>query len=233
MGLYSYLDAVNHMLLSSGEHIVSSLDTQSGVDTSVAQFILKQAIKSTVMRGIANNRYVAEYQLTTGPITIDGTNYSNYIALPSRACYAQVVEPLFDSTTGEVIQTTIKSTNSGPVLWNFTKQTATFTKALKVEIIVTLGDENANPPLGWNDIDSALQRGIMEMAAREYQMITQGDLDIDQRMAVKEQMHMARGRAGDIFKKNRSIFLGDAGTGAAVNRRGILSNDPYFTRTRF
>ena len=73
----------------------------------------------------------------------------------------------------------------------------------------------------------------MESAAREYQVITQGDLDVDKRMALKEQTHMARGRAADIFKKNRSIFLGDPGTRAAVDRRGILSNDPYFTRTRF
>jgi hypothetical protein len=73
----------------------------------------------------------------------------------------------------------------------------------------------------------------MEMAAREYQMISQGDLDVDKRMAMREQYHVSRGRAADIFKKNRSILLGDYGTRAAVDRRGILSNDPYFTRTRF
>lgn len=229
MGLYSYLDAVNHMLLSSGEHLVSSLNNDAGVDTSVADFILKQTIKSYVMRGIANNRYVTEISLST--VTIDGTPTSNCIPLPSNACYAQVVEPLFDSTTGEVIQTTIKSTDNGPVLFNITKQTVQFEKTLKVEVIVTLGTE-ANK-YGWDDIDSALQRGIMETAAREYQMITQGDLDLDKRMALKEQYHLARGRAGDIFKKNRSLLLGDAGTRAAVDRRGILSNDPYFTRTRF
>ena len=221
MGLYSFTDAVNHMLLSSGEHLVNDLNTDAGVDTSVAQFVLKQTIKTAVMRGIANNRYVTE-------ITPDGNGKIN---LPSLACYAQVVEPLFDSTTGEVIQTTIKSSNGSPVLWNITKQTDVFTKTLKVEVIVTLGAENVN--YGWDDLDSALQRGIMETAAREYQIITQGDLDVDKRMAQREQYHMARGKASDIFKKNRSIFLGDPGTLAAVDRRGILSNDPYFTRTRF
>jgi Tail tubular protein len=221
MGLYSYKDAINHMLLSSGEHLVSDLNNESGVDTSVADFILKQTIKATVMRGIANNRYV-----TTLPINNEGK-----ITLPTNACYAQVVEPLFDPTTGEVIQTTIKSTSNGPVLFNITKQTDVFDRALKVEVIVTLGNESQY--YGWDDIDSALQRGIMESAAREYQVITQGDLDVDKRMALKEQTHMARGRAADIFKKNRSIFLGDPGTRAAVDRRGILSNDPYFTRTRF
>jgi hypothetical protein len=229
MGLYSYTDAINHMLLSSGEHLISDLNNDSGVDTSVAQFILNQTIKAMVMRGIANNRYVVTLQLSTQ--TIDGSSVANCIALPSNACYAQVVEPLFDSTTGEVIQTTIKSADNGPVLYNITKQTPVFEKELKVEVIVTLG--NANDFYGWDDIDSALQRGIMESAAREYQLITQGDLDVDKRMAVREQYHIARGRASDIFKKNRSIFLGDAGTKAAVDRRGILSNDPYFTRTRF
>lgn len=229
MGLYSYLDAINHMLLSSGEHLVSNLN-QSGVDTSVADFILKQTIKSYVMRGLANNRYVTT--ITRSTVTISGTPTANCIALPSNACYAQAVEPLFDPQTGEVIQTTIKSTSSGPVLFNITKQTVVFDRDLDVEVIVTLG--NAAAYYGWDDIDSALQRGIMESAAREYQMVTQGDLDLDKRMALKEQYHMARGRAADIFKKNRSIFFsGDVGTRSAVNRRGILTNDPYFTRTRF
>jgi len=221
MGLYSYTDAINHMLLSSGEHLVTDLNNDAGVDTSVAQFILNQTIKAMVMRGIANNRYV----------TSIAPDLNGKINLPSNACYAQVVEPLFDPTTGEVIQTTLKSTNSGPVLFNITKQTDVFDKELDIEVIVNLGD--ANNYYGWDDIESPLQRGIMESAAREYQLITQGDLDVDKRMAIKEQYHIARGRAADIFKKNRSIFLGDYGTRAAVNRRGILSNDPYFTRTRF
>jgi len=229
MGLYSYIDAVNHMLLSSGEHLVANLNNDAGVDTSVADFILKQTIKSYVMRGIANNRFVTTLPLANA--TVDGVLTANCIPLPSNACYAQVVEPLFDPTTGEVIQTTIKSADSGPVLFNITKQTVVFSKELKVEVIITLGNEADK--YGWDDIDSALQRGIMESAAREYQMITQGDLDLDKRLAVKEQYHLARGRAGDIFKKNRSILLGDPGTRAAVDRRGILSNDPYFTRTRF
>jgi hypothetical protein len=220
MGLYSYTDAINHMLLTSGEHIVSDLVADAGVDTSVAQFILKQSIKTAVMRGIANNRFVDTYT----------PDVNGKIMLPSEACYAQVVEPLFDPTTGEVIQTTIKS--SPTRLFNITKQTDVFTSELKIEIIITLGNESQN--YGWNDIDSAIQRGIMETAAREYQMITQGDVDVDKRLAVREQYHMARGRSSDIFKKNRNIFWGgDAGTRAAVDRRGILSNDPYFTRTRF
>lgn len=221
MGLYSYTDAVNHMLLSSGEHLVNDLDEDAGVDTSVAQFVLTQTLKAAVMRGVANNRYV-----TSIAIDVNGK-----INLPPTACYAQVVEPLYDPTTGEVIQTTIKSTGSGPVLFNITKQTDIFDRTLKVEVIVTLGNSAAN--FGWDDIDSALQRGIMESAAREYQMITQGDLDLDKRMAQRELLHMARGKAGDVFKKNRSIFLGDIGTGAAARRGGILGSDPYFTRTRF
>jgi hypothetical protein len=219
MGIYSYKDAVNHMLLSSGEHLVSDLNQDSGVDTQVAEFILNQTIKSTVMRGVANNRFVNEY-------TPDNTGKIN---LPTDACYAQVVEPLYDPSTGEVIQTTLKSNPTR--LFNITKQTDVFDKKLKIEVIVLLGNEAAN--YGWDDIDSPLQRAIMEMAAREYQMTTQGDLEIDKRMAMREQYHMSRGRASDIFKKNRSIFLGDNGTAAAVSRGGILSRDPYYTRTRF
>lgn len=219
MGSYSYTEAVNHMLLVSGEHLINNLSAEAGVDISVAEFILKQTIKTYQLRGLANNRYV-----TTIAPDVNGK-----INLPSLACYAQVVEPLFDSTTGEVIQTTLKSNPTR--LFNITKQTDVFTKSLDVEVIVLLGNE-ANK-YGWDDIDSPLQRAIMETAAREYQMITQGDINIDKRLAMQEQVYVSRGRASDIFKKNRSIFLGDPGTRAAVNRRGILSNDPYFTRTRF
>lgn len=232
MALFTYLDAINHMLLSSGENIVSDLDLESNVDTSVAEFILNTTIKSYVMRGLVNNRFVVTLPLETTQRVIDGTTTTNYIVLPTKTFYAQVVEPLFDSTTGEVIQTTVKSTDSGPVLWNITKQTAVFEKELKVEVIVLLGDETNK--WGWDDIDSPLQRGIMESAAREYQMVSQGDLDVDKRMAVKEQFYTAKGRASDIFKKNRNLFAsGDYGRIAAISRRGILTNDPYFTRTRY
>jgi len=220
MGSYSYTEAVNHMLLVSGEHLINDLSAEAGVDISVAEFILKQTIKTYQLRGLANNRYV-----TTIAPDVNGK-----INLPSLACYAQVVEPLFDPTTGEVIQTTLKS-NPTARLFNITKQTDVFTQSLDVEVIVLLGNDESK--YGWDDIDSPLQRAIMETAAREYQMITQGDINIDKRLAMQEQVFVSRGRASDIFKKNRSIFLGDPGTRAAVNRRGILSNDPYFTRTRF
>jgi hypothetical protein len=219
MGLYSYTEAINHMLLVSGEHLVSDLSTEAGVDISVAEFILKKTIKTYQLRGLANNRYV----VTIAP------DVNGKINLPSTACYAQVVEPLFDPTTGEVIQTTIKSNPTR--LFNITKQTDVFDKSLQVEVIITLGNEASK--YGWDDIDSPMQKAIMESAAREYQMITQGDVNVDKILATSELFHRARGRASDVFKKNRSIFLGDPGTRAAVSRRGILSNDPYFTRTRF
>lgn len=219
MGLYSYTEAINHMLLVSGEHLVSDLSTEAGVDISVAEFILKKTIKTYQLRGLANNRYV----VTIAP------DVNGKINLPSTACYAQVVEPLFDPTTGEVIQTTIKSNPTR--LFNITKQTDVFDKSLQVEVIITLGNEASK--YGWDDIDSPMQKAIMESAAREYQMVTQGDVNVDKILATSELFHRARGRASDVFKKNRSIFLGDPGTRAAVSRRGILSNDPYFTRTRF
>ena len=109
MGLYSYTEAINHMLLVSGEHLVSDLSTEAGVDISVAEFILKKTIKTYQLRGLANNRYV----VTIAP------DVNGKINLPSTACYAQVVEPLFDPTTGEVIQTTIKSNPTR--LFNITK----------------------------------------------------------------------------------------------------------------
>jgi hypothetical protein len=187
MGLYSYTEAINHMLLVSGEHLVSDLSTEAGVDISVAEFILKKTIKTYQLRGLANNRYV----VTIAP------DVNGKINLPSTACYAQVVEPLFDPTTGEVIQTTIKSNPTR--LFNITKQTDVFDKSLQVEVIITLGNEASK--YGWDDIDSPMQKAIMDSAAREYQMVTQGDVNVDKILATSELFHRARGRASDVFKK--------------------------------
>ena len=56
MGYMTRLDAVNQMLISAGEGIVSDLENKSGVDTSICEFMLDQKIVDYQMRGLANNQ---------------------------------------------------------------------------------------------------------------------------------------------------------------------------------
>ena len=47
MGQMTRLDAVNQMLLAAGEAIVSDLENQSGVDTSIAEYLLDQYTRTS------------------------------------------------------------------------------------------------------------------------------------------------------------------------------------------
>ena len=51
------LAAVNQMLLAAGEAIVSDLENQSGVDTSIAEYLLDEYTDDFQLRGLANNTY--------------------------------------------------------------------------------------------------------------------------------------------------------------------------------
>ena len=45
MGMISKLEAINRMLLNSGEQIVTSLDDEVSVDLSIAKYILNQTTR--------------------------------------------------------------------------------------------------------------------------------------------------------------------------------------------
>lgn len=185
MAFYSKLEAINSMLLESGEHIVNDLSSDEGVDTSIAQFILEQTIKSVVTRGLANNRFEN---------TITPTS-SGQIYLPSSTVYAESLTPI-RNPSGLFDRTTLKQ---GPNrLFNINRQTDVFTEALNVEIIVNLL---------WEDIEGTLQKSIITTASRDYQRITQGSDSIDRALAEKEQKLSIKARATDVAKKRRSLNL--------------------------
>ena len=61
MGQMTRLDAVNQMLLAAGEAIVSDLENQSGVDTSIAS-LLDQYNQDFQLED-ANNEYVRDLEI--------------------------------------------------------------------------------------------------------------------------------------------------------------------------
>ena len=201
MGMFTQLEAVNHMLLMSGEHLINHLEDDSGVDSSVAEHVLSETIKSHVMRGLVNNCYYKEY--------VPDTN--GYIYLPANTAHAELAEQIWSSDQSQYILASYKG--NPPYLYNVTDDSADWTnlggEKVKIKIVVNLD---------WEDIETPMQRAIMSTAARDYQMITQGDRAADQYLAQRESVYGAKGKAADVHQKKRSFLSGDAGTRLASSR---------------
>lgn len=202
MGTFSRLDAINHMLLMSGEHIVNHLENDSGVDTSVAEHLLKETITSFVMRGLVNNVYYKEYV----------PNAQGYIYLPAHTVHVELAEPIWSSNRDQYVIASYKG--SPPYLFNVTDNTALWNNYKQSGGILVM----LTTDLDWQDIETPMQRGIMAAAARDYQMITQGDEKVDRYLAQRELIYSAKGKAADITNKRRNFFSGDIGAYLAATR---------------
>ncbi len=60
MGAMTRLDAINQMLLYAGEMVVSDLAGDSGIDTSIAEFLLDSKTQDYQQRGLAENQMVVQ-----------------------------------------------------------------------------------------------------------------------------------------------------------------------------
>jgi hypothetical protein len=207
MGAITKLDAVNNMLLMAGESMVSDLEENSGLDTETAEFVLEQFIRDFQMRGLANNRYIQKYELTA----------AGQIALPSNTISAELIS--FHSNSDGYRLIGIAKGNVDKILWNATDQTDSWdaTTEFKVELIVTFI---------WNDMDTPVQRGILSSAARQYQLITQGDGDADYYLEGMEALYVSKGKAADLDDRRRSIWTSGSPKLREALNRGSTSNDP-------
>jgi len=211
MGSISRIDAVNQMLLSAGESLVADLEGNSGVDTGLAEFVLEQAAQDFQLRGLANNRFVKKYKLTS----------AGDIVLPSTVLCAELV-----SNHVDIDGNTIIGIDRQAKLFNIVEDTFTW-KAdteFKVEIISNLA---------WLDLSTPSQRGILATAMRKYQLMEQVD-DISERyLGEAEGLHRARDKSADINDRRISIFNSHGGAMRAALNRNMNggSNDP--ARFRF
>ena len=217
MGFITKLQAVNQMLLTSGENLVSDLEDASGIDTGIAQNILEQCSLDFQMRGMANNK-ITRKQLING---------SGYLLLPvgdsdEEGIIATELISYHQNSDGDQIR--VRMLNESPSrLWNITDDTDVFVEAdYYVEFIMKLL---------WENLDTSVQRAILSSAMRTYQILTQGDGEADAYLNQQEQIFNAKGRAADVNDKKRNIFMtGDPSLRSAVNRNPYL-NDP--SRFRF
>tara|TARA_R100000664_G_C2729987_1_gene120792 strand:+ start:474 stop:1130 length:657 start_codon:yes stop_codon:yes gene_type:complete len=204
MGIISKLDAVNHMLLLAGESMVSDLDNNSGLDTETAEFCLDQFIRDFQMRGLASNRYLKKYTLTS----------KGRISLPNDCISAELISHHNNDDNYRILGVAKGETSKH--LWNVTDQTDQWDKDVefRVELIVTIA---------WENMDTPVQRAILSSAARQYQFVTQGDADTDSYLGSLEGLYMAKGKGADWDDRRRTIF--DAATPKltdALSRRGPL-----------
>jgi len=217
MGFITRLQAVNQMLLTSGENLVSDLEDASGIDTGIAQNILEQCSLDFQMRGMANNKCIRKMLI----------NSSGYLLLPSgdgdeEGVIATELISYHQNSDGDQIK--IRMLSASPSrLWNITDDTDVFVEAdYYVEFIMKLL---------WENLDTSVQRAILSSAMRTYQIMTQGDGEADAYLNQQEQIFNAKGRAADVNDKKRNIFMtGDLSLRSAVNRNPYL-NDP--SRFRF
>jgi hypothetical protein len=217
MGFITRLQAVNQMLLTSGENLVSDLEDASGIDTGIAQNILEQCSLDFQMRGMANNKCIRKMLI----------NSSGYLLLPSgdgdeEGVIATELISYHQNSDGDQIK--IRMLSASPSrLWNITDDTDVFVEAdYYVEFIMKLL---------WENLDTSVQRAILSSAMRTYQILTQGDGEADAYLNQQEQIFNAKGRAADVNDKKRNIFMtGDLSLRSAVNRNPYL-NDP--SRFRF
>ena len=166
MGLITKLQAVNQMLLSSGENLVADLENSSGIDTGIAEYILEQTSLDFQMRGMANNKVIRKMNI----------DVNNKLVLPVADGDEEGViaaELVSFHVNSDNTQIRVRVINESPArLWNITDDTDIFEAGVDyyVELITKLL---------WENLDTSIQRAISFTAAREYQIITQGDSATD------------------------------------------------------
>jgi len=108
-------------------------------------------------------------------------------------------------------------------LWNVTDQTAQW--AANIEYIIEIIQA-----VNWEDMDTPVQRAILAAAARQYQMITQGDGDADNYLAGLEGVYMAKGKGADLDDRRRTVFSASSAKLTEARNRNAFNRDSSYLR---
>lgn len=206
MGALTRLDAVNQLLLYSGENIVSDLQGQSGVDTSIAEFMLDQKTIDYSERGLANNVRLERVAVATNgriKIRTDAISSRMITFIPAAT------EPLKGQNCRIV--------ERGGYLYNLTDDTDLFDTEEDYDVEYVL-------KVAWEDMDTPIQKAIVMQASREYQMLAQGDPGADQYIAQLEQKYTAKAKGADARAKNQSILT----NGDNAIKKILYGRDMYY-----
>lgn len=214
MGAIARIDAINHILLMAGESLVNNLDDDSGLDTEVALFLLDRNTLDFQMRGLASNTYLKKHNLDD-----DGV-----IDLPPDTMSAELVSKHVNNEGWEIKAKAREDSEGNIRLYNLTDKTTLWDKSKDyyVEIIYKLT---------WEEMDTPIQRSVMANTARQYQLVMQGDADLDAYLAQAESLFLVKGKSADLDDKNKSIFSSLPKRARDVFDRSLAGNDS--TRFRY
>lgn len=218
MGLITKLQAINQMLLASGENLVADLEGESGIDTGIAETILEQTSIDYQTRGIAANKFIKKYELTTNRTIEFPTPDSDEEGILA-------VELISNHLAADGIQT-IKARglfNAIPArLWNITDNTDIWkfdSGPYYVEFTMKLP---------WENLETTVQRAILATAMRYYQSITQGDDTTDAFLGYQEQVFGIKNKAADVNDKKKNLF-----DSASIIRDATLRSRYFSDPNRF
>lgn len=215
MGYITELEAINHMLLMAGESTVVEADITAGaLDVGTAQSVLNRQIDDYTMRGLVGNRVLKKQTLSAEGKLEVGT--------AAEIISGELVS-YHENSDGYMIQAQVRDDDTTAFLFNITDQTAD-EWAPNVEYTYEL-----TYVMAWDDIDTTLQRGIMAAAARQYQIIVQGDADADQYLGNLEAVFKSQAKAANIDDRRRSVV--DQMT--RIGKRAVLRADGVGDQRRF
>lgn len=189
MGAMTKLDAVNQMLLFAGEMIVSDLENQGGVDTTIAEFILETKTLDFQQRGLAENQRVER-------VVPDSLGK---IRLRTDAISVEMINPPKSTKDGLLEGKACRIVTRNGYLYNLTDDTIYFDKEKKYDLLYVL-------EIAWEDMDTPIQKAIAIQAAREYQLMSGGDPGTDRYLAMLEEKYNAKARGADTKDKNYNII---------------------------
>ena len=223
MGAISRLDAVNEMLIQSGEALVTDLNGQSGVDTSIAEYILDQKVTEFAMRGIAQNMATRKFS----------PDESGRVLLPTNTMSARVISyngaeqadqsDLVDNI-GDNLQVYGMMGETTPYVYNVATGSDIFDDNVEmvIKLIFAISFEN---------MDVSIQKAVIYQAARTYQMLSQGDPAADQYLSQMEAYYEGKAKGWDNTSKDRNVLDSNTAFRATVRgMRGFYGNDGNWRR---
>jgi len=195
MGLITKLQAINQMLLASGENLVADLEGESGIDTGIADTLLEQASIDHQLRGLASNKFIRKFELTTNGYIVLPTPDSDESGILAAELLSQ-----HQNEDNLIIKARILNNASPARMWNVTDNTDIWESAKGPYYI------EFTMKLPWENLETSVQRAIMATAMRHYQSITQGDEATDAFLGYQEQLFTLKSRAADVNDKKKNIF---------------------------
>jgi len=195
MATFTRLQAVNRMLRAASEPPVQSLTSTPTNESLLAEDILDEVNEKEQMIGLYVNTFIEEFV----PIIIAGPTLG-FIILPDTTLAAT---SWYDDGRGEDVRDSralrIEIRSVGGANQVFDLNTRSFVHDDPITIKYSL-------LLPFEEIPTAQQFRVMDIAARMYEMVVQGDPNMQQFLALEANHSRALGRAADWRSRRFDAF---------------------------